>query len=180
MNTEQLKELSLESLTERQKNAVLMVLEGKSQTETGKLTGVTKQSASTPIKKAIGRSSRSKTKECPKHRMGKRHSISPPPSPKRRSYDDYKIKDLSVLFPREQEVISLKVKGSTHRQISDRPGINTSYTSVLPQKVRGKLDGIYHNGLRLNVSRKGHEHAPKNPEEGKENGKRSYRKNREK
>lgn len=48
MNTEQLKELNLELLTERQKDAVLMALEGKSQTEIGKLMGVTKQFQSTP------------------------------------------------------------------------------------------------------------------------------------
>ena len=71
MNTEQLKELNLELLTERQKDAVLMALEGKSQTEIGKLMGVTKQNVSALIKKAIERNSRSKTKECPKHHTGK-------------------------------------------------------------------------------------------------------------
>ena len=58
MNTEQLKELNLELLTERQKDAVLMALEGKSQTEIGKLMGVTKQNVSALIKKAIERNSR--------------------------------------------------------------------------------------------------------------------------
>ena len=150
------------------KDAVLMALEGKSQTEIGKLMGVTKQNVSALIKKAIERNSRSKTKECPKHHTGKRRSISPSPSPRRRNYDDYKIKDFSVLSPREREVISLKVEGLTHRQISDRLGISTNCIGVLLQRARGKLDGTYHDGLRLDINRKRREYVLKNPEKEKE------------
>ena len=180
MNTEQLKELNLELLTERQKDAVLMALEGKSQTEIGKLMGVTKQNVSTLIKKAIERNSRSKTKECPKHHTEKGRSISPSPSPMGRNYDDYKVKDFSVLSPREREVISLKVEGLTHRQISDRLGISTGCVGVLLQRARGKLDGTYHDGLRLDINQKRREYVQKNPEKEKESRKKSYRKNREK
>jgi len=180
MNTEQLKELNLELLTERQKDAVLMAMEVKSQTEIGKLMGVTKQNVSALIKKAIERNSHSKTKECPKHHTGKGRSISPSPSPRRRNYDNYKIKDFSVLSPREREVISLKVEGLTHRQISDRLGISTGCIGVLLQRARGKLDGTYHDGLRLDINRKRREYVLKNPEKEKESRKKSYRKNREK
>lgn len=85
-----------------------------------------------------------------------------------------------VLSPREREVISLKVEGLTHRQISDRLGISTNCIGVLLQRARGKLDGTYHDGLRLDINRKRREYVLKNPEKEKESRKKSYRKNREK
>ena len=85
-----------------------------------------------------------------------------------------------MLSPREREVISLKVEGLTHRQISDRLGISTGCIGVLLQRARGKLDGTYHDGLRLDINRKRREYVLKNPEKEKESRKKSYRKNREK
>lgn len=77
-------------------------------------------------------------------------------------------------------MISLKVEGLTHRQISDRLGISTNCIGVLLQRARGKLDGTYHDGLRLDINRKRREYVLKNPEKEKESRKKSYRKNREK
>ena len=72
-----------------------------------------------------------------------------------------------------------KINGS-HRQISDRLGISTGCIGVLLQRARGKLDGTYHDGLRLDINRKRREYVLKNPEKEKESRKKSYRKNREK
>ncbi|MCQ4838072.1 hypothetical protein NE556_23210, partial [[Clostridium] symbiosum] len=48
------------------------------------------------------------------------------------------------------------------------------------QKSRAKLDGTYHDGLRLTINRRRHESVLRDPVCEKENRKRTYRKNRKK
>lgn len=113
--------------------------------------------------------------------MDKSAIKSPRATSRRKSrYEGYKDKDLSALSPREKELMTLKIAGLTHQQISDRLDITSGCIGVLLQKARAKLDGTYYDGLRLDINRRRHECILRDPEREKENKKRTYIKNREK
>ena len=95
-------------------------------------------------------------------------------------YGVYKDRDLSILSQREKEIMTLKIDGLTYQQIADRLDITSGCVGALIQKSRAKLDGTYHDGLRLTINRRRHESVLRDPVREKENRKRTYRKNRKK
>ena len=98
----------------------------------------------------------------------------------RYDYGVYKDRDLSILSQREKEIMTLKIDGLTYQQIADRLDITSGCVGALIQKSRAKLDGTYHDGLRLTINRRRHESVLRDPVREKENRKRTYRKNRKK
>lgn len=180
MDIDTLKELCLERLTEKQKNAVLMVLDGKTQAEIAKITGCSVQNISCLIKAAIERNSRilargekriaprKKAVRCQtKGRLG-------------RNYGEYKDKDFTSLTPREKEIMTLKIEGLTYQQIADRVGVQSSCVGALLHRARAKLDGTYHDGLRVTINQRAREARKKSPDKVRKNNKMAYLKNREK
>ncbi|PKB55863.1 hypothetical protein CRH03_13725 [Clostridium sp. HMb25] len=95
-------------------------------------------------------------------------------------YGVYKDRDLSILSQREKEIMTLKIDGLTYQQIADRLDITSGCVGALIQKSRAKLDGTYHDGLRLTINRRRYESVLRDPVREKENRKRTYRKNRKK
>lgn len=180
MDINALKGLNLELLTERQRTAVSMVLEGKTQAEIGKTMGTSVQNVSSLIKTAIARNARLQSSS-KKGVDQQRQTISSHPLQKRGTdYSRYKGRDFSVLTPREQEIITLKIDGLTHQQVANKLDIHISSVGVLLQRARQKLDGTYHDGLRLIVNHRQRESRLKNPAREKENRKKTYLKYREK
>lgn len=180
MNINALKELNLELLTERQRTAVSMALEGKTQAEIGKTMETSVQNVSSLIKTAIARNARLQANS--KKNMDQlKQKISPSlPQNRGTDYSRYKGRDFSVLTPREQEIITLKIDGLTHQQVANKLDIHISSVGVLLQRARQKLDGTYHDGLRLIVNHRQRESRLKNPAREKENRKKTYLKYREK
>lgn len=179
MDTKTLKEINLELLTERQKIAVSMALEGKSQTAIGKMMGTSKQNVSVLIKNAMKRNSHIQPKQVNPRSKKKKNGSSYTSSTKGRyNYSDYKNRDFTFLSPREREMILLKIDGLTHRQIADKLCIQTSCVGVLLQRARAKLDGTYHDGLRLTINKGMRDSRQRNPEKTREIRERAYLKNR--
>ena len=98
----------------------------------------------------------------------------------RYDYGVYKDRDLSILSQHEKEIMTLKIDGLTYQQIADRLDITSGCVGALIQKSRAKLDGTYHDGLRLTINRRRYESVLRDPVREKENRKRTYRKNRKK
>lgn len=180
MDINALKSLNLELLTDRQRTAVSIALEGKTQAEIAKTMGTSVQNVSSLIKTAIARNARLQSSS-KKGVDQQRHKISSHSPQKRGSdYSRYKCSDFSVLTPREREIITLKIDGLTHQQVANKLDIQISSVGVLLQRARQKLDGTYHDGLRLIVNRRQRESRLKNPAREKENRKKTYLRYREK
>lgn len=171
MDINVLKELNLELLTERQRTAVSMALDGKTQTEIGRITGCSPQNISCLIKSAIERNLRI---------PASMEINSRSPSTGGCDYRAYNDRDLSTLSPREKEILTLKIAGLTYRQISERLGTHINYVCATLRVAREKLDGSYYSGLRLTINRRVYEHRQKHPDKAMESRKKSYLKYREK
>ncbi len=195
MDIDVLKELNLELLTERQRAVVSMTLDGKTQVEIGKELGCRQATVSRLIQYAIRRNSRiltskekplspKKTETQKKDENTQKKKINSHSSSTNRynryDYGVYKDRDLSILSQHEKEIMTLKIDGLTYQQIADRLDITSGCVGALIQKSRAKLDGTYHDGLRLTINRRRYESVLRDPVREKENRKRTYRKNRKK
>lgn len=174
MNIESLKKIELDALTERQYIAVKAVIARKSLTEIAKEMNCSKQNVSELIKSAQERYIRIQGKqECASTKIQQCSTTIP-----HNAYEIYANYDLSVLTPREKEMMLLKISGLSYREIANKLGlISTSGVGVILRRAREKLTGTYN---RDEINKKAQEWRKKNPEKVKEVNKKQYVKNREK
>lgn len=131
------KDADLSRLTEKQKEVFFMALQGISGIEIAQKRGCSKQNVYASIsvaKNKLDSPAPSESLVLRKRQVKRQEKFDP---------NQYKDKDLSILTPKEKEVMILWIAGNSYDQIATALGISRNAVGTLLFRARKKLDGDY-------------------------------------